>query len=270
MQFIKKNYEKILLGIVLVGLVAVAVILLLKVGSEKEDQQNRRTKIINRPVKPLPPMDTTQADSLLKRAESPVALSFSDNTHKLFNPVRWQKTVDGKLLKNPVGTDVQKLEIVKQPTPLYFLITLDSVNISETGTRYGFTVEQQAALKASFRGRRPYYVSKGEKREYGENKQTFTLQDVTGNADNPDCILELSDLEKPITVSREKPFRRVDGYMADLRFAPENRTFTGRRVGDTINIAGEQYNIVAIAENEVVLSAKSNQKKWTIKYNPAP
>ncbi len=270
MQFIKKNYEKILLGLVLVGLVVVAVLLLLKVSSEKQAQQDRRTMIINRPVKPLPAMEMDQADALLKRAESPLVLSFSDNTHKLFNPVRWQKTTDGKLLKNPVGTDIQKLELTKPTTPLYFNITLDSVNTSETGMRFGLTIEQQAALKPTFRGRRPYYVSKGDKREYGENKQTFTLSDVAGAPENPDCILELSDLEKPITVSKEKPFHRVDGYMADLRFTPENRTYPNRRVGDTITVAGEQYNIVAIAENEVVLSAKSNQKKWTIKYNPAP
>jgi hypothetical protein len=144
------------------------------------------------------------------------------------------------------------------------------VNISESGTRYGFIIEQQAASKASFRGRRPYYVSKGDKREFGESKQTFTLLDVAGAPENPDCTVEMSELEKPIVISKEKPFRRVDGYMADLRFAPENRTYLNRRVGDIIALAGEQYNIVAIAENEVVLSAKSNQKKWTIKYNPVP
>jgi hypothetical protein len=55
-----------------------------------------------------------------------------------------------------------------------------------------------------------------------------------------------------------------------LRFSPENKNFANRRVGDRLSIAGEEYNIVAISENEVVLSAKSNQKKWTIKYNAAP
>ncbi|MBC8096370.1 MAG: hypothetical protein H7Y43_11200 [Akkermansiaceae bacterium] len=269
MQFIKKNYEKILLGLVLVGLGAVAVFLLLLVGNEKQAQQDRRTKIINRPVKPLPPQEMGQADTLLKRAEVPLVLNFSDNTHKVFNPVRWQKTADAKLLKNPVGTDVQKLEIVKT-TALYFSISLDTVTTSETGTRFGFVVEQQAASKPTFRGRRPYYLSKGEKGVYGENKQTLTLQDFSGAPENPDCVLELSELEKTVTVSKEKPFRRVDGYIADLKFAPENRTFPNRRKDDVITVAGEKYNIVAITENEVVLSATSNQKKWTIKYNPAP
>jgi len=84
--------------------------------------------------------------------------------------------------------------------------------------------------------------------------------------------LDLSDTpDKPIVISgKDKPFKRVDGYMADLRYVPEDRRFVGRRVGDRITLAGEDYNIVAITENEVVLSAKSNQKKWTIKYSPTP
>jgi len=271
MQFIKKNYEKVLLGIVLLGLAAVAVFLLFLVSGERQAQEERRNKIINRPVKPLPAIEATQAEALLKRGETPLILSFSDNVHKLFNPVRWQKAVDGRLLKNPVGTDVQKIEITKI-TPLYLIISLDSVNPSESGPRYVIVVEQQAATKPNLRGKRSNYVSKGDKKEYGEHKETFTLRDVAGPADNPtEVSLELSDLDnKVITISKDKPYRRIDGYMADLKFAPENKNFPSRRVGDKISIAGEEYNIVAIAENEVVLSAKSNQKKWTIKYNSAP
>ncbi|MGN6553355.1 MAG: hypothetical protein ACTHLW_06500 [Verrucomicrobiota bacterium] len=270
MQFFKKNYEKVLLGLVLVGLVAVAVFLLLLVGNEKEAQAERRNKIINRPVKPLVDLDLTQAGVLLKRAEAPLVLNFSDNLHKLFNPVRWQRTVDGRLMKNPVGTSLEKLDIVKI-TPLYLTIGLDTVHSSESGVRYVVVIEQQAAMKPSFRMRRSNYVSKGDKKEYGENKDTFTLLDVTGPAENPTSLtLGLSDTDKPISISKENPYRRVDGYTADLRFAPENKTFLNRRVGDRIVVAGEEYNIVAITENEVVLSAKSNQKKWTITYNAAP
>jgi hypothetical protein len=54
--------------------------------------------------------------------------------------------------------------------------------------------------------------------------------------------------------------------MVDLKYAPENKSWINRRVGASLSFNGEDYNIVAITENEVVLSAKSNQKKWTIKY----
>jgi len=52
-----------------------------------------------------------------------------------------------------------------------------------------------------------------------------------------------------------------------LKYAPESKIWAGRRVGAPLAFNGEDYNIVAITENEVVLSAKSNQKKWTIKYS---
>ena len=75
-----------------------------------------------------------------------------------------------------------------------------------------------------------------------------------------------------VTVTKDQPFRRVDGYMVDLKYAPESKVWTTRRVGAALSFNGEDYNIVAITENEVVLSAKSNQKKWTIKHkaNAAP
>ena len=61
-------------------------------------------------------------------------------------------------------------------------------------------------------------------------------------------------------VSKDAPFRRIDGYLAELRYPPENRTWPPRRKGDFMSFGGENYNIVAINENEVVLSAPSGKK----------
>ena len=109
MQFIKKNYEKVLLGLVLVGLVAVAVFLVFLVANEKTAQEERRNKILQFPIKPIDAPDLTQSETTLKRVEQLIVWNLSDNTNKLFNPVRWQKTADGRYFKNPVG-DLQKLE----------------------------------------------------------------------------------------------------------------------------------------------------------------
>jgi hypothetical protein len=101
---------------------------------------------------------------------------------------------------------------------------------------------------------------------------TFTLRDVKaspGDATNVSVVLELNDTGQRVVVSKDQPFRRIDGYTVDLKYAPENKTWTNRRKGSSILFNGEEYNIVAITENEVVLSAKSNQKKWTIKYSPS-
>ena len=69
-------------------------------------------------------------------------------------------------------------------------------------------------------------------------------------------------------MSKDKPFRRVDAYSADLKYDPEKYSGTGLRVGDHLTFAGDDYNIIAIDENEVILLAQSNQKKYTLRYAP--
>jgi hypothetical protein len=58
---------------------------------------------------------------------------------------------------------------------------------------------------------------------------------------------------------------RVEGYEADLKYPPESKDFKNLRVGGLVHFAGEDYNIVAITENEVVLSARLNDKKYTVR-----
>jgi len=82
-----------------------------------------------------------------------------------------------------------------------------------------------------------------------------------GAAENPEALmLDIVGTETPVRLDRAKPYSRVDGHMADMKYAPEARTWLKRRVGDKIAIAGEEYNIVAINETEVVLSAPSGKK----------
>ncbi|HPU57631.1 MAG TPA: hypothetical protein PLH97_15335, partial [Verrucomicrobiota bacterium] len=182
-----------------------------------------------------------------------------------FNPVRWQRTVDGRNIKNPVGADIERLQITRIE-PLYLRISLGSISGSESSTRYAIVIEQQAARRN--RGPRSYYVSVDEKREYGEDKDSFIVREVKGTPSDPtELVIELSDLEKPISIARDRPYERIDGYMADLRYPPQNTLIRNRRVGDRVVIANEEYSIVSITENEVGLSAKSNQKRWTIKYD---
>lgn len=259
MDFLKKNYEKILLGVVLFGLAAAVAFLPFLVANEKQRLEDLRLTIINRVPKPLDALPLDPAQALIKRADARVVYNFSDSTHKLFNPERWQRATDGKIFKNPVGQDLEKLDVT-QITPLYLSIKLESVSASDLGVRYVVIVDDEAAEKTSDR-HHAYYVSPGDK------KDTFTVLKAEGPPDNPTLQLQLTDSGDQISISKQKPYQRVGGYMADMKYPPENRTFKDRRVGDQIIVAGEEYNIVAITENEVVLSAKSNQKKWTIKYH---
>ena len=270
MQFIKKNYEKVLLGLVLVGLLGVVGFLPIMVSGEKSRLDELRDRIIHHPPKPIEGIEgfLKGSDELLKRAATPIMLKFADNQHKLFNPVRWQKSADGRLYKNPAGRELEKLEITKI-IPLDFIVSLERVEQYDTGPRYGFGVTHQVQSPA----RIPVYVSAGEKKQYTRRdgqKESLTLQKVEGPADDPAATVQMSNLDGPVTVTKEKPFKLPEAYAADLRYPPDNnKTFLNQRVGDTISVAGEGYKIVAIDRNKVVLSANSNQKRWTITYNPA-
>ena len=82
-------------------------------------------------------------------------------------------------------------------------------------------------------------------------------------------VMESSDTGEKLTVSKEQPYKKIEAYQADLKYPPQNRHSENQRVGATFNINGEDYKIVAINQNEVILSAP-NQKKWTIKATPRP
>jgi hypothetical protein len=221
-----------------------------------------RNQLINPNVKPLTNLDLSLPDLVLKRVAAPTLIDFSA-PNKLFNPMPWQKAADGRLIKVD-GTNIGPNAVtITKMAPLYLKLTLDSVTLLDTGPRYVVGIEKEAALNPRDRTKTQKYCSLNTKNE------TFTLRDVKGAPDNPtnvSVVLELNDTGQRATVAKEQPFRRIDGYTVDLKYAPENKTWTGRRLGAPLSFNGEDYNIVAITENEVVLSARSNQKKWTIKY----
>jgi len=264
MDFIKKHWEKVLLGVVLVGLAVAVAFLPLKIAAEKQTLQEVRDRILNPQVKPLPAVTLTENEALLKRAEAPLVLDFSTG-HRLFNPVLWQKRPDGTFIKVASGNEVGPAALVPLKTvPLFTILSLDTVSTNETGVRYAVGLERQAAAKAADRRKRQLYVSVNTKTEF------FLLREVKGQAENPESLtIEWNETSEQAQIAKDKPFRRVDGYLADLRYPPENRTWTARREGDKITFGGEEYNIVAINENEVVLSARSG-KKTTVRMSVAP
>ena len=262
MDFLKKHYEKILLGVVLLGLVGAMVFLPFMILHDKNQLDETRTSIIKRPVKPLAPLDLTAESNTIQRLQLPCRLDL-ETTNRLFNPVVWQRAVDGSLIKIESGTEVGPSAVtVTRINPLYFILTLDSVQTNEFGARYIVGVERQAESVAWKRAKRQHYASIGEKND------AFTITAVQGPPADPSAlVLQLTDSGEMVNLSRSKPFRRVDGYMADLKYGPEGRNWDGQRVGDDLKFAGDDYIIVAINHNEVVLSEKSNQKKTTLNFN---
>jgi hypothetical protein len=258
MDFIKKHYEKILLGLVLLGLVVAVAMLPLWIQSEKARLEDAKNRIINRPIKPLDPVALSKETSVLDTIKSDSQLALS-RPHNLFNPVQWQKRPDGSVIKIRTGTEVgPEAVVVNQITNLYTIITLDSV--AETGYLIG--IEREAELRSQDRRKKQTYARSGEKGDY------FAVTNIEGPEDNPTLTLELADSGRTVKISKENPFMRVDGYMADLEYPPEKRTYLNKRVGDVISIGNERYNIVAIDSRNVVLSAP-NEKKTTRPLAPA-
>jgi hypothetical protein len=260
MDFLKKHYEKILLGVVLLGLAVAVGFLPFKIASEKENLERMNSNLSHPKVPPLSALDLTQPSAALQRLAAPAAVNFSE-PNKLFNPMPWQRTADGRLIPGTkVGPGVVTLTNL---TPLYLVLTLAGVTPSDLGPRYNIVAERQAAPNPKDRYKKQYYSKLNDKNDL------FTLIDVQGAPDDPSkLVVQLNDTGEKAVITKDQPFKRVDGYMVTLNYDPEHKTWKDRRVNATFVFNFEEYKIVTINQNEVVLSATSNQKKWTIKYNP--
>jgi hypothetical protein len=264
MDFVKKHYEKILLSVVLLGLMGVLVFMLYLIPSDRQRLADIRLSIISHAVKPLDPLDLTRETNVSARLQSPYKLDFS-TTNKLFNPVPWQRKADGTLIKGSQAGPTAA--VVTKITPLCLILTLDSIETNEFGARYVISMERQAAVLPAQRVKRQHYASVGEKNE------TFTIADVNGSPGDPaqlKLILQLTDTGERATLSKDKPFRRTDGYSADLKYDLEGKKWQGQRIGADLKFAGDDNIIVAINQDTVILLARSNQKKTTLTYSPSP
>jgi hypothetical protein len=264
MDLLKKHYEKILLGIVLVGLAVGTAFLPIMISQESRSLKDKAEQIIGAKVEPLPDPDTSRQNALFKRVESPVKLNFSTG-NRLLNPVPWVKTPDGRIIKAQEGNIGPKAVTVTKISPLFTTISLDSVTVSDSGARYVIGVEREASPIPSQRRKKQYYATANAKND------AFIIREVKGEPENPSAlVLELNEGGEQITLVKDTPFKREDGYLADLKYDPERKTWTNRRVGSQISFGGEDYIVVAISKDEVVLSAKSNNKKTPISYSPVP
>lgn len=249
MEFLKKHYEKILLSVVLLCLAIAAAWLPTKIRKEKEDLQKT---IFNLPQpKIMTPVDLTTNEMALKRLQNPPTVELA-GAHNFFNPVTWKVKPDGSYIKI-VQEGVDALTVTKMQ-PLYLELAFERV----TGSGYWIGTKRQSLKKPSV------YAKLNEK------KELFTLKEVKGPPEDPtELVLELTEGQEMISISKDKPFRRVEAHAADLRYVPDNKNFPNQKVNDVLQIAGEAYKIIAITENEVRVSATSTDKRTTILWKGA-
>ncbi|HWC60976.1 MAG TPA: hypothetical protein VHC44_14875 [Verrucomicrobiae bacterium] len=264
MQFLKKNYEKIILGVVVLATLGIVAFLPILVSQERKKLDDLESQVIPHNPKPLPPLDLSKEDDFLNRSKnSSVSLNL-EKPHKIFNPVRWQLK-NGAPFRNPSGEEIEKLTITKI-SPLYEIYSLTGVSASEgLPTHYGIGITHQAAEAVSKRNLKTTYAS------MNQTTNNFTVVAAEGPEEDPTSVtLKLSDTGQTVVITKDKPFERPEGYIADLVYTPDNKAFPNRRKTDAspICFANECYKIVDITEHEVVLFQLSNQKIWTKEYNP--
>jgi hypothetical protein len=215
MDFLKKHYEKVLLGVVLLGLAVAVAFLPFKIASEKQKLEDMRNQLIHPKVKELTNLNLTLPDAVLKRMAVPAPVDFSA-PNRLFNPLVWQKAADGHLIKVDAANLGPNAVTITKLTPLYLKLSLDSVTVSDSGARYVIGIEREAALL-------PRERTKTQKSgPLNTKNEIFTIREAKAPPDSPTnvvVVLELNDTKQRAEVSREQPFRRIDGYMADLKYA---------------------------------------------------
>jgi hypothetical protein len=263
MDFLKKHYEKIILVVVLLGVVGFLVFLPIIISQDQKEMDDMRGKVIPRTVIQLPPLDLSPQQSILERLQARPDFDFSTR-NKLFNPIVWKRDANGVLFPIKNGNEIGAgAAVVTKILPLYLVVTLEQVDTNAASPRYVIGLEHQAAATLAMRHKQTRYAALGEK------KDLFTLVSIKGDPLNPDEVsLKLADTGETAVVSKDKPFQRVDAYAADLRYDPEKKNFAGRRAGATVSFNGEDYIIVAIHADEVILSSQSNQKNTTLHYAP--
>src|SRR5512133_354088 len=97
MDLLKKHYEKVVLGVVLIGLVLAVGWLPFKVSQDKKSMEDQRNALVNPRVKELTNLNLTVPEAALTRVATPATIDFSD-PNKLFNPMPWQKAPDDRLI----------------------------------------------------------------------------------------------------------------------------------------------------------------------------
>jgi hypothetical protein len=254
LQFLKKHYEKIILCLVLLGLAAAA-IWMGNIIRDVQKEVDDATSPIPPSKKALDPLDLTTDLLALAAVTNPPPVILS-GAHNLFNPVAWKRKPNGDLLKI-LKTGADALDILTN-TPLYTIIGYDH---SSGGGVYVLDITIHSMKKP------PIYAKKGDVNK----KWPFIIRGIKGAEDNPDELqLEIPETGQTVSISKDNPYKAVDGHTVDLRYEPELRTFNKQKVNDTITLDNEQYKIVEITDRSVTVESISNHKKTTINWNGNP
>jgi hypothetical protein len=257
MDFLKKHYEKMILGAVLLGLAGAGLYLPIAVSGIRTQLEESI-----RPTKPkeFQPKDLKNQLGLIKRSSTPPKVRLAGPGHNTFNPVGWFDN-NGTLIKDRFyGRKGPNAIQIVTTSPLYLKIAFNTKKEVDPGNpRYSFSVTREAAEKRSERRKMTRIA-----RARGKN-DIFILKEVKGDPLRPtEFLLELLASNKTITVSALEEYTEVAGYSATLDYAAGKRKFSSQMKGDKISVEKRNYEIVFVSESEVVLADEKTSKHTTI------
>lgn len=255
MEFLKNNYEKVVLAVTLLALAGTAAWLFSANQQAQTSISEAETQLP--PVKALPVISVGEYRTNLAKVNNPPRPNLTEG-HNVFNPITWKQRPDGEIIKIATGNEEGPgaLKIAKI-TPLSLIIA----HSRSTPSSATFVITRESALNPAERRPQQRYVSPTSPRN-----EFFTLIDARPQENPTQWTLELNIGERQqAVVTQQQPFSRIEGYAVDLRYEPENRTFNDVRKDMQINLGSEAYKVVAISKNEVKLAAISTGKQFTIK-----
>src|ERR1051325_4724120 len=206
MEFLKNNYEKVVLSVVLLGLAVAAALLPIWVAGEKRALEEIDNQITQTERKELKPVNLSTNERVLQRVVKASTLRLSGE-HNLFNPVPWQKMRDGHLIPIRTGREIGPSALaITKVSPLYLKIEYEGPSPSAETAQYRFRVTRETE-KAAGKRVTTYSAAPG-----GTKNQVFMLKEAKPK-DNPvEFTLELADDNEMVTVTKEKPYVSVAGY----------------------------------------------------------
>jgi hypothetical protein len=268
MDFLKKigescrqHYERVLLTVALLALGGTVFYLYRAKEAEQQKIQSIPFNYDTRKVAVVKVADAALYQSALKATENPTALVYS-GPHNLLNPVKWQRKADGGLVKVASGKEVgADAMIATKFTEIPLTLNFDKV----AGTGYYISVTNQAAANALYRRKEQRFATLNSQNKIPGSTAVFIVREVQGPAEDPtNLVVEISDTGARVSLGKDKPYVRIEGYAVDMKYPLENLTFTAQRVGSTLRFAGDVYTVVAVTKDEAILSG-SNDKRYQVK-----
>lgn len=255
MQFLKRHYEKIVLCVVLLGLAAAAVWIKIEISNVSEGLAGPPSA--PRKGAPVAPVNLSTDELALAQITNPPPVILSGE-HNLFNPVTWKRATNGDLLKIlRSGPDALTVTNI---TPLYTIISFEEPVGSGGVYKMGYQIHADLAHPGH---KSTEYAKQDEKVKSG----LYLIRGIKGAPDDPtELELEITDTGETVSVTTNKPYQRVDNYVADLRYEPELKNLPKLHVESTIKLDGELYKIVEINSNAVRVQSNRTTKVTEVKW----